>query len=124
MLAPDSVAVPVPALVSVPVLVLMDPWMAMLPAPSRVRLCVPYKAMPLVGARVSVPASLAMLVAPASATLVVSVLLPLILRTAPKPPKPVPFTLRTSAVVIPPCRPSVAPALTKVSPAPAPSAPL
>ena len=82
-------------------------------------------ALPLATLKVNVPAVLPMVVAAPNVTKPVIVLEPLLLRIAPSPPTPVPLAvLIASAIVIPPCNTSVAPAEIETPPALVPTAPL
>ncbi len=120
MLAPESVTVPVPSLVKVPLVVPMMPVMAVSPAPPTVR---PIAAPVMPPERVRVPASELILLAAPSATAPVQALLPEMLRRAPSAAMPVPLMVRVSPVTVMPfCICRAAPDVTVTPPAPVPSA--
>ena len=97
----------------------------MFPAPAKVRFCVLVNALPVDTSNVKVPAVLPIVVAAPKETNPVTLLEPLRLRMAPRPPTPTPLAvLMASAIVIPPCKASVAPDVIDTPPALVPNAPL
>ena len=121
---PDKVNVPDPALVKLPVLVAIGSATVILPAPLNVIAKVPVIALPEATLKVNKSVSDAIVVAAAIVAKPVRLLLPLMLRIAPPSLTPAPLTEMASAIVIPPCKPSVAPEATVIPPADVPPAPL
>ena len=112
---------PAPLLVNVPVLVVIASDTVTLPAPVKVKFCVPVIASPLDTSKVNVPDVLPIVVAPAKVTKPLIVLLPDVFKIAPVPP-PDPVTPIASAIVMPPDNDNCAPSEMVTPPAEVPSA--
>ena len=118
-MATDKVKVPVPAIVKVPVVLLMALLTVMSPAPVNVKLsAVPLIAVAVLGLRVKVPAALPMVAAAFNVITPVILLAPLVLEIAPIEPTPAPVIPIVLAIVMPLDRAKVPPLLTVTAEAP------